>query len=70
MLKVLIRNGFGNDTLYIYNTVDDLFDMYWSDSIDMDVPANDDPVLSCEFAETEMYFDTFYDVVKAFGIDR
>lgn len=48
-------------------TLDDLKNEYYGNC---DLPSLDDPVESFEMDEIPMYFDTFYDVIKTFGIDR
>lgn len=48
-------------------TLDDLKNEYYGNC---DLPSLDDPVESFEMDGIPMYFDTFYDVIKTFGIDR
>lgn len=69
MLRFKAMNQDGNCIEYEYRNIDQLYDEYWSDGIDMDVPGNDDPINDCEFCGTEMRFGTFYDLVRAFMID-
>lgn len=48
-------------------TLDDLKNEYYGNC---DLPSLDDPVESFEMDGIPMYFDTFHDVIKTFGIDR
>lgn len=48
-------------------TLDDLRNEYYGNC---DLPSLDDPVESFELDGVPMYFDTFYDVIKTFGIER
>ena len=48
-------------------TLDDLKNEYYGNC---DLPSLDDPVESFEMDGVPMYFDTFDDVIKTFGIDR
>lgn len=41
---------------------------YYSE--ECNIPSLDDPIADFEINGTSMYFDTFYDVVKVFGIDN
>lgn len=48
-------------------TLDDLRNEYYGNC---DLPSLDDPVELFELDGIPMYFDTFYDVIKTFGIDK
>jgi len=58
-----------NRTEYEYS-INDLRKEYWSDSIDMNVPCNDEPIVDCELNGIPLYFENFLELVKVFGIER
>lgn len=49
-------------------TLNELREKYYSE--ECDTPSLDDAVVDFEISGISMYFDTFYDVVKVFGIER
>ena len=60
----------GFDVSYDFESIEQLSKEYWSDDIDMNVPANDAPITECEYKGTPLYFDTFIDLIKTFGIEN
>ena len=49
-------------------TLNKLREEYYSE--ECNIPSLDDPIADFEINGTSMYFDTFYDVIKVFGIDN
>ena len=70
MLSFTVIDSNGEYHEYSFETIDDLSREYWSDKIDMHVPANDDAITECEINGVPLYFSTFSELIKAFGIDN
>ena len=70
MLSFTAINEDGKYISYDFESIEQLGKEYWSDDIDMNVPANDTPITECEYKGTPLYFDTFIDLIKTFGIEN
>lgn len=71
MISVIFKTENDEVAKASYDSVDALKKEYWSDSIDMDVPPNDTPVIQAE-VDGKQLFDVaiFEDVIVALGIDK
>jgi len=50
-----------------FDSVDELSKAYWTTC---DIPSLDDPIVSCEFMGTPLYFNTFMELIVTFGINN
>ena len=71
MISVIFKTENDEVAKASYDSVDALKKEYWGDSIDMDVPPNDAPVIQAE-VDGKQLFDVaiFEDVIVALGIDK
>ena len=71
MVSVIFKTENDEVVKASYDSVEALRKEYWSDSIDMDVPPNDAPVVKAA-VDGKQLFDVaiFEDVIVALGIDK